>query len=92
MIGSYKRQVSIRRVKDVDAFCKLTALPADTGSADLLTVFSNILTKEYGEDRVEPQDRSVMVKFPDGHEEEHRVMEEKDPAQLKNFVQWILAQ
>lgn len=32
------------------------------------------------------------AKFPDGHEEEHKVINEKDPAQLKNLVQWILAQ
>jgi cytochrome c len=34
----------------------------------------------------------VKVTFPDGHEEDHRIIEEKDPEQLKNFVQWILAQ
>jgi hypothetical protein len=65
LIGSYKRQVSIRRVKDVDAFCKLTDLSADADSAELLVTFGAILTREYGEDRVKPQDRSVLVKFPD---------------------------
>lgn len=32
-----------------------------------------------------------MVKI-DGEQEEHRVVESKDPAELKNLVQWILAQ
>jgi cytochrome c len=35
------------------------------------------------------------AKFPDGHEEEHKVVKTsppKDAAQIKNLVQWILAQ
>lgn len=35
------------------------------------------------------------AKFPDGHEEEHKVVKtspSKDAAQIKNLVQWILAQ
>lgn len=35
------------------------------------------------------------AKFPDGHEEEHKVVKTspaKDMAQVKNLVQWILAQ
>ena len=32
------------------------------------------------------------VKFDDGSEEDHKVVETKDPAQVKNLVQWILAQ
>ena len=35
---------------------------------------------------------SPRVKFPDGTEEEHDTVDTKDPAQLKNLVQWILAQ
>ncbi|HWJ94918.1 MAG TPA: c-type cytochrome, partial [Telluria sp.] len=31
------------------------------------------------------------AKFPDGHEEEHKVIKTKDPVQLKNLVQWILS-
>jgi len=30
------------------------------------------------------------AKFPDGHEEEHKVVKVKDPAELKNLVGWIL--
>jgi cytochrome c len=35
------------------------------------------------------------AKFPDGHEEEHKIVKTnppKDMAQVKNLVQWILAQ
>lgn len=35
------------------------------------------------------------VKFPDGHEEEHKVVKTsppKDMEQIKNLVQWVLAQ
>ena len=35
------------------------------------------------------------AKFPDGHEEEHKVVKTsppKDMAQIKNLVQWILTQ
>jgi len=32
------------------------------------------------------------AKFPDGHEEEHKVIKAKDAAEVKNLVDWILAQ
>jgi len=35
------------------------------------------------------------AKFPDGHEEEHKIVKTsppKDAAQIKNLIQWILAQ
>jgi cytochrome c len=35
---------------------------------------------------------SPKVKLEDGTEEEHKVIETKDKAELKNLVQWILAQ
>lgn len=31
------------------------------------------------------------AKFPDGHEEEHKVIKAKDEAQIKNLVDWILS-
>lgn len=31
------------------------------------------------------------VKFPDGHEEEHKKVKTNDPRQIKNLVQWILS-
>ena len=36
--------------------------------------------------------KSPKVKMDDGSEEEHKAVNSKDPAQLKNMVQWILAQ
>ena len=31
------------------------------------------------------------VKFPDGHEEDHKIVASKDPAEIKNLVDWILS-
>jgi cytochrome c len=31
------------------------------------------------------------VKFPDGHEEDHKIVKSKDPAEVKNLVDWILS-
>lgn len=31
------------------------------------------------------------AKFPDGHEEEHKIIKTKDEAKLKNLVEWILS-
>ena len=31
------------------------------------------------------------AKFPDGHEEEHKIIKTKDPAELKNLAGWILS-
>ena len=31
------------------------------------------------------------AKFPDGHEEEHKIIKTKDMAQIKNLVDWILS-
>jgi cytochrome c len=36
--------------------------------------------------------KSPKVKMDDGSEEEHKAVTTKDPAQVKNLVQWILAQ
>lgn len=32
------------------------------------------------------------AKFPDGHEEDHKVIKTKDMGEIKNLVNWILAQ
>jgi cytochrome c len=31
------------------------------------------------------------AKFPDGHEEEHKIVKVKDTAELKNLIGWILS-
>lgn len=50
------------------------------GKADAVTKITHHLTS--GE----------KAKFPDGHEEEHKIIKAKDPAEVKNLVDWILAQ
>lgn len=64
LIGSYKRHVAIRRVKDVDVLSKLPGLPREVGPRQLLEYFVKVLTEEYGAERVEAQSRSVKVDFP----------------------------
>ena len=65
LIGSYKRHVAIRRVKDVDVLSKLPNLPRDAGPRQVLGHFKDVLEGTYGADRVEAQRRSVKVDFPD---------------------------
>lgn len=36
--------------------------------------------------------KAPKVKFEDGTEEEHKVVDTKDAKEIKNLVQWILAQ
>ncbi len=33
----------------------------------------------------------ARARFPDGHEEEHRIVRAKDPAQIRNLAEWILS-
>jgi hypothetical protein len=65
LIGSYKRQVSIRRVKDVDVLSRTDGL--DMTATEALDLFERILSADdaFGEDRVERQDRSIKVMFRD---------------------------
>lgn len=64
LIGSYKRQVSIRRIKDVDVFCRLESIPDDVSGAKALDQFFRVLSDEYGEDSVTRQARSLSVEIP----------------------------
>lgn len=64
LIGSYKRNVSIRRVKDVDILSKLPKLPSNCDPRKLLQGFGRVLTVVYGPERVMLQDRSLKVDFP----------------------------
>ena len=70
LIGSYKRSVSIKRVKDVDVFVRLPDLPNDVTSKDILDRFFTVLHAEFGSDddghrRTKRQDRSLPVSFPE---------------------------
>lgn len=64
LIGSYKRQVSIRRIKDVDVFCRLESIPEGVSGTSALDEFFRVLAKEYGEGRVTRQARSLSVELP----------------------------
>jgi hypothetical protein len=64
LIGSYARDVSIRRVKDVDVFCRLTTAPPALMPGDAMTEFERVLEAEY-DDRCERQHRSFKIEFPD---------------------------
>ncbi|GEK87484.1 nucleotidyltransferase domain-containing protein [Microbacterium aerolatum] len=70
LIGSYKRNVSIKRVKDVDVFVRLPDLPNDVTSKNILDRFFTVLHAEFGSDddghrRTKRQDRSLQVSFPE---------------------------
>jgi hypothetical protein len=70
LIGSYKRSVSIKRMKDVDVFTRLPDIPSNVDSQDLLDHVFTVLNSEFGEDadghrRAKRQDRSVQVSFPE---------------------------
>ncbi|MEV8266233.1 nucleotidyltransferase [Microbacterium sp. NPDC076911] len=70
LIGSYKRDVSIRRVKDVDMFCRMLSADSTLSGQDVLNAFFQVLEAEYGRDesgapRVRRQARSLQVAFPE---------------------------
>ena len=69
---------SIEKKKDGPSF-KSTALKY-AGKPDAETILVRHLTT--GE----------KAKFPDGHEEEHKVIRAKSEAEVKNLVGWILVQ
>lgn len=64
LIGSYARSVSIRRVKDVDVFLRLTEADGSTRPGAIIDHVVTVLEAEFP-DRVERQHRSVKVDFPD---------------------------
>jgi cytochrome c len=48
--------------------------------------------KPEGEQKcIENMTTGKKVKLDDGTEEEHKIIDTKDPAQLKNLAQWILS-
>lgn len=70
LIGSYKRSVSIKRIKDVDVLSRMPDLPDDVTSKDILDHFFKVLNKAFGRDadghlRTKRQARSLQVSFPD---------------------------
>ena len=69
LIGSYKRRVSIRRMKDVDVFGRLASLDEDVLPGTVLAQFERVLRKAFptikGNVRVHRQARSLQVGFPE---------------------------
>jgi hypothetical protein len=64
LIGSYAREVSIRRVKDVDVFARLQNATSDLRPGQALDKMETVLTDAFGSTRVERQHRSIKVDFP----------------------------
>ena len=73
--------------------------PAPSSSAvrDVVAAASLIAAKYKG--KADGQEKAVKnmtsgpkVKLDDGTEEDHKVIDTKDPAALKNLADWILAQ
>lgn len=65
LIGSYARDVSIRRMKDVDVFGRLPGVPDSIGPDELLRRFEEALVDAFGRDRITRQARSIQVGFPE---------------------------
>lgn len=64
LIGSYARDVSIRRVKDVDVFGRLTEADESLWPAKAMDLFEEALSTEY-DGRLTRQERSFKVDFPE---------------------------
>jgi cytochrome c len=69
---------AVDKAKKGPAYQKIAA--KYKGKADGEAKLTDVLTK------------SPKVKLDDGSEEEHKAVNTKDVAQVKNLVQWILAQ
>ena len=58
--------------------------------------FSEVATKYKGKADAEARITTHLTtgekaKFPDGHEEEHKIVKVKDQAELKNLIAWLLS-
>lgn len=70
LIGSYRRNVSIKRIKDVDVFVRLPDMSDDVSAWDILDQVFQVLNANFGTDanghrRTKRQDRSLQVSFPE---------------------------
>jgi len=70
LIGSYKRDVSIRRVNDVDVFCRMDDIEDDVPASTVLDKFFKVLDAAFGTDddgkkRAKRQARSITIEFPE---------------------------
>ncbi|RLV49724.1 nucleotidyltransferase [Nocardioides mangrovicus] len=62
LIGSYKRHVSIKRIKDVDVFARLTEADETLRPGDILDHVTDVLETAFP-NQVERQRRSVKIEF-----------------------------
>lgn len=60
--------------------------------------FRDIAAKYKGKDQAETVKKLIFhitsgekAKFPDGHEEEHKIIKVKDVAQQTNLIEWVLS-
>lgn len=89
LIGSYKRNVSIKRVKDVDVFCRMEDIGSEILASTVLDQFHEVLDRFFGVDdkgrkRVIPQARSFKVEFPEFDE----LHVDAVPARLRSDGYW----
>jgi len=71
---------------------KCHALDKKKDGPSYRSVAAEYRTKSEGEARiVKHLTTGEKAKFPDGHEEDHKIIKVKDQAELKNLVDWILA-
>lgn len=63
LIGSYAREVSIRRVKDVDVFGRMENADKDLRPGRVIDLFEQALVSHFGAEQVERQARSIKVSF-----------------------------
>ena len=70
---------SVEKHKDGPAYRDVAAKYKDKDHAETVKKLLNHITS--GE----------KAKFPDGHEEEHKIIKTKDVAQQTNLIEWILS-
>lgn len=72
---------------------KCHAVDKDKKGPSLQKISTKYKGKPDGQDKViKGMTESKKVKLSDGSEEEHKKIETKDPKELKNLADWILAQ
>jgi len=78
--------------KKNDCF-KCHAIDKDKKGPSYKKIAAKYKGKADGEDKaIKNMTTNPKVKLDDGTEEEHKAVNTKDPAALKNLAQWILAQ
>ena len=79
-------------MKKSDCF-KCHAVDKDKKGPSFKKTAAKYKGKADGEDKIVKMiTTSPKVKLDDGTEEEHKVIQSKDPAAIKNVAEWILAQ